>query len=258
MSQPDTLFLKLSGGEADRLEAWIERAAALAEQPRDSDPRGWLSALGTAANSGALRPDDVNGIGAAFGEVLAHDAGLVWTMVLDSWGGQESVAFGLRYPGTTLVCFPLDMIHKRAGRERLNLAQLLAGTVTGVRGAQRQVGPPQQEPPWEQCVYGLDSIDLTARRPDGAVLVVLVTVGRMTDDARIRRLLAYKLRTYEGYISGRTGTFAPDYGNPPAIIVRVSCAEPPAPTIEQWLRREGDRLHAADPRITLEVTIGPA
>jgi len=75
-------------------------------------------------------------LGIAFGDVLAGELHLHWTMVTDEYGTDPT----LRFEHTTATINALTMISKRVeGGEPVNLAQLLSITRQQLSGLQKQL-----------------------------------------------------------------------------------------------------------------------
>jgi len=63
-------------------------------------------------------------LGITFGDALAQKHSLEWVMVEDEYGRDPAI----RYPGTTVILFPLTMISKRIERgETVNVIELFNG-----------------------------------------------------------------------------------------------------------------------------------
>ncbi len=63
-------------------------------------------------------------LGITFGDALAQKLEMEWVTVEDEYGKDPA----LRFPGTTVIAFPLTMISKRIERdETVNVAQLFKG-----------------------------------------------------------------------------------------------------------------------------------
>jgi hypothetical protein len=69
-------------------------------------------------------------LGITLGDAFVQDLGMEWVAVEDEYGRDPAV----RYPGTTVVLFPLTMISKRIERgEAVNVAELFSGVAEHVR-----------------------------------------------------------------------------------------------------------------------------
>jgi len=69
-------------------------------------------------------------LGITLGDALVQELGLEWVAVEDDEGRAPAV----RYPGTTVIAFPLTMISKRIERgETVDIADLFNGVVEQLR-----------------------------------------------------------------------------------------------------------------------------
>lgn len=90
----------------------------------------WITSLNSAGLSQQQRwiePTEtwkLQSLGITLGDALSQKLGMVWVRVEDEYG--ESPA--LRYPGTTLLIFPLTAISKRIERgEEVDVVELFDG-----------------------------------------------------------------------------------------------------------------------------------
>jgi len=87
-------------------------------------PAGKLSLLEAIVEQGAIASEDTYGLqsmGIVLGDVFAEALGFEWVTVEDSYGRDPA----LRFPGTTILLFPLTMISKRVERgEQVDVREL--------------------------------------------------------------------------------------------------------------------------------------
>lgn len=233
------LFIGMSKGEAEQVRHWLDHASELAGCSVGSDEDRFLKSLAAAVNSVSC-VEDVLAIGTAFGESLAERAGLEWVMVLDEYG----LDFGLQKPMTSLVCFPLSMVSKRIEQgEELDLIHLVAETAKLIESTE---AGPEPNADFEPCVFGLNSVDIVGEHPDGCIVLIMVTLGQMTNDPRTVQILAHKLATYE-YL-------ADDEYSDRRVRIKLTTSEPPDDGINAWLDQEGARLRDSSIELVVEVT----
>jgi len=232
------LFLEMAKCETEQLDTLIHRATEVAGCNSDDNLRDTLAALSSQI-APSSDPVDVASAGAAFGEALVEFVGMKWVMVFDEYG----LDFGLQKPGLSLVCFPFDMIRKRVEQgQTLDLIDLLESTADALRSADAGV---DENADFEQCVFGLDSVDIVAEHKDGTIALCLVTTGEMVDDPRTLRLLARKLATYEQFAEQ-------EYPNR-QIVIKVVAHELPGPMIQAWFDQQGARLREASIQFDVKV-----
>lgn len=246
---PDPIILNLARAELDYLGACIgnaERTIGQALTGRMED----LDALQQAIDAGKIDTDDalkVEGIGAAFGNAMAHRGELRWVAVVDTVG----YALGLQRRNTTCLCFPIEMLHKRFERcERPNLREL-AETVLQMIG---DMQADEHDDGWAQPIYGVQSIDLSARRnEDGGGTLAIALVGTLYDDARVETIFDAKLETYLHYIDG------PEYKDrftpidEARALIQLYVEEAPTPAWEARLAQLREEVDARG--VDIEVVV---
>ncbi len=226
----ESLFLDLAKHETEQLEQLLEHANQLAGLGPDREFGDMLKALDQKILP-TSNTTDIASAGAVFGQALVEASGLRWVMVFDNYG----LNFGVQRPGTSLVCFPLSMVHKRVeSGENLQLTDLLQSTVHAIEEVDADEYPHSD---FEQCVFGLESVDLVARLKDDSIMLVVATVGQMRDDARTIRLLTHKLATYEQFA-------AHEYPDD-RIVIKLVAGSTPDAGILAWLDQQAARLRAA-------------
>jgi hypothetical protein len=73
-------------------------------------------------------------LGITFGDALAQELGMEWVMVTDEHSRDPAI----RFPGTTVLIFPLTMISKRVERdEAVNVQDLFEKTIGVVKDMTR-------------------------------------------------------------------------------------------------------------------------
>ena len=125
-------------GEEDwaRIEAqrkWVRGHFTPEAQHKYSDVQEKLRLLQTILDAGWIERHEtvkLQCLGITFGDALAQEVGMEWVMV--SEGHERDPA--LRYPGTTVILFPLTMISKRIERgETVVVSELFMGMIDLVR-----------------------------------------------------------------------------------------------------------------------------
>ena len=231
------LFIGMSKSETEQVRSWLDHASVVAGCSVEAGENQFLESL-EAAVGPDLSGDDVLAIGAAFGEAIAKRAGLKWVMVFDEYG----LDFGLQKPMTSLVCFPLSMILKRVEQgEKLNLIRLIAETAKLMESTE---AGPEPNADFEPCVFGLNSVDIVAEHSDGSIVVVMVTLGQMSNDPRTIQILTHKLATYE-YLAN-------DEYSGCRVRIKLTVSEAPDDGITAWLDQQGARLRDASIELVVE------
>lgn len=88
----------------------------------------------------------------------------------------------------------------------------------------------------EDPIQNLDTVDIVARRRDGAVDLLIVASGPLNASERHQGLLLTKIESYLRHIN--SPAFAAEFGPPSPRRVRilVDCAHEPHPEIRQLLQ----------------------
>ena len=92
-----------------------------------------LRLLQAILDAGWIDPSETNKLqclGITFGDALAQELKLEWVMVEDEHGRDPA----LRYPGTTVIVFPLTMISKRVeAGQSVSVTVMFEKLVAGIR-----------------------------------------------------------------------------------------------------------------------------
>jgi hypothetical protein len=116
--------------ELARIEAqrdWVRGHYDLQAQHKYETVEGKLTLLQTILDAGWIEKSEtvkLQCLGVTLGDALAQALQMEWVTVEDEYGKDPA----LRFPGTTVVAFPLTMISKRIERsEQVNVAELFTG-----------------------------------------------------------------------------------------------------------------------------------
>jgi hypothetical protein len=122
--------------ELVRIEAqrdWVRGHCNLEAQHEYETVEGKLTLLQAILDAGWIEKSEtvkLQCLGVTLGDALAQEFQMEWVTVEDEYGKDPA----LRFPGTTVIAFPLTMISKRIERgERVNVRELFAGVCEHVR-----------------------------------------------------------------------------------------------------------------------------
>lgn len=127
---------KPTAEESARIEAqrdWVRSHCDPEAQHKYGTVEGKLVLLQAILDAGWIDKSEtvkLQSLGITFGDALAQKLEMEWVTVEDEYGKDPA----LRFPGTTVIAFPLTMISKRIERdETVNVAQLFKGICEDVR-----------------------------------------------------------------------------------------------------------------------------
>lgn len=127
---------KPTSDELARIEAqrdWVRGHYDAEAQHKYGTVEGKLSLLQAILDAGWIEKSEtakLQCLGVALGDALAQALGMDWVTIEDRYGRDSA----LRFPGTTVLAFPLTMISKRIERdEKVTVAELFDGVCEHVR-----------------------------------------------------------------------------------------------------------------------------
>lgn len=122
--------------ELARIEAqrdWVRGHYAPETQHKYVTVEGKLVLLQAIVDAGWIEKSEtvkLQSLGITLGDALAQELEMEWVTVEDEYGRDPA----LRFPGTTVIAFPLTMISKRIERdESVNVAELFEAVCENVR-----------------------------------------------------------------------------------------------------------------------------